>query len=150
MSAHMCNQKTLTAIAVWALKEAAEAIPSELMRELDQDGYERSSGGYARTVARIVAFLAAENIRSMVAAYPRDRIDRDAIMAGFTPLTRQDELRAKALPVLHVIKTCRYYAYQSCEHNGWERSPARRIVEALERQLVPELPGYDDAPWGLT
>lgn len=148
MSAYMCGQKTLTALAVWLLKECPDGVPSELKQELDSDGFERTRGGYERTIARIIARLAAENLRSLEARYPGQQ-DRDAIIQSFGRFTRDMEREAKALPVLTVIKTAHHYAYQSCEHNGWEDSQAKRMVDGLERRLVRKLPGYDDAPWGL-
>lgn len=148
MSAYMCGQKTLTAIAVWALRECPDVVPSELKRELDTDGFERSPGAFPRTVARVIAFLAGENLLSLERRYPGQQ-DREAILAMFRPMTLKDEREARALPVLTVIKTIHNYAYQSCEHDGWESSDAKRMMDALERRLVRKLPGYDDAPWGL-
>lgn len=42
------------------------------------------------------------------------------------------------------------YAYQSCEHDGWEASDAKRMVDAIYDNLVAKLPGYDDAPWSIS
>lgn len=47
-----------------------------------------------------------------------------------------------------MIKAIHCYEYQSSEHEGWEKSDARRYCRDLERQLVRKLPGYEDAPWG--
>lgn len=49
------------------------------------------------------------------------------------------------------------YEYQSCEHPGWEDSKAYKVTEGLmqailERNRVTkwtEVPGADDAPWGI-
>jgi hypothetical protein len=49
---------------------------------------------------------------------------------------------------LQVLKACHCYAYQSCEHPGWETSEAKAFIDALERTAVRHLPGYDDAAWG--
>lgn len=39
------------------------------------------------------------------------------------------------------------YEYQSCEHDGWAESEAKRFCEALQGAAIRALPGYDDAPW---
>jgi hypothetical protein len=49
-----------------------------------------------------------------------------------------------------MIKLCHHYAYQACEHDGWEASDARKLVDAIEAHAVRHLPGYDDAPWGVS
>jgi len=41
------------------------------------------------------------------------------------------------------------YEYQTCEHPAWYGSQAYRLTTALTRSLARELPGYDDAPWGV-
>jgi len=38
--------------------------------------------------------------------------------------------------------------YQSCEHDGWESSKAKAIVDALRSSAWHALPGYEDAAWG--
>ena len=59
------------------------------------------------------------------------------------------------VPIMHrpinpvdVLKAISCYDYQSCEHEGWEKSEAHNFCEALHHAAVNALPGYDDAPWG--
>lgn len=49
---------------------------------------------------------------------------------------------------IQVIKSCHCYAYQSCEHDGWETSEAKAFVDRLEAAAVVALPGYEAAKWG--
>lgn len=66
-----------------------------------------------------------------------------------TPAYRH-RIPGAALSHVALIKAVHCYRYQSCEHPEWEQSEAAAIVEALEQHLVHRLPGYEDAPWGLT
>lgn len=54
-----------------------------------------------------------------------------------------------AVTPLLVLKQIDCYQYQSCEHDGWEGSDARRFTDALRQRMVRQLPGYDDGPWGV-
>ena len=47
------------------------------------------------------------------------------------------------------LKIIACYEYQSCEHDGWETSDARALCRCLAEHAITQLPGYDDAPWGL-
>jgi len=51
---------------------------------------------------------------------------------------------------VELIKALHCYEYQSCEHPGWRTSQAHSFCRALERRLIGELPGYDDAPWAIS
>ena len=47
--------------------------------------------------------------------------------------------------VVALIKACDGYASQSCEHEGWETSNAKALVDGLRNRLIEKLPGYDVA-----
>ena len=49
---------------------------------------------------------------------------------------------------VETIKLVRCYEYQSCEHEEWEDSEARKFCKALISTAIEVLPGYDEAPWG--
>jgi hypothetical protein len=53
------------------------------------------------------------------------------------------------LPVVTVLKQIQCYEYQSCEHDGWETSDARKFCLDLTSRLISYLPGYEAAPWGV-
>lgn len=40
-------------------------------------------------------------------------------------------------------KHCHFYSYQSCEHEGWETSRAKKMIDKLENHLVR----YYGADW---
>lgn len=58
------------------------------------------------------------------------------------PLTR-----ARCPEVVEALKLIECLEYQSCEHDGWNDSEARRFCDALRGQLISALPGYADAEW---
>ncbi len=113
---------------------------------LCDDAHISALAGYAAharrdNVATIAACLRRENERSLETRYgdkdfPPFRLDAHAAES------------AKLAPALQVLKAAQCYAYQACEHEGWEASPAKRIVDAIVARAITCLPGYDDAAWG--
>lgn len=55
---------------------------------------------------------------------------------------------AKLSPIV-ILKLCHCYEYQACEHSEWKDSKAHDAIRSIEAKAMRELPGYDDAPWGL-
>lgn len=106
-------------------------------------------------VDKVGRILWLENLASVAYLYPNDGsgerpgpngLTDDAIADyTYTPATRSDE---KHTPV-QVLKLIHSYIYQSCEHPGWETSEAAAIVQALQKQLITRLAGYEDAPWAI-
>jgi hypothetical protein len=72
----------------------------------------------------------------------RDDEDEGAPMYRFTPMTEDPD------PVV-VLKLISYYERQSCGHQGWEISEARKFCEDLRLACIRSLPGYDAAPWRI-
>lgn len=62
----------------------------------------------------------------------------------FHPLTNARKTKAVV-----ILKLCACYEYQACEHPEWEESKARKVIDRIRNKAINELPGYDDAPWGL-
>ena len=62
-----------------------------------------------------------------------------------------DDFDPQNLDQIQALVHC--YTYQSCEHEGWEKSRAKRLMDRLEAQLVYS--GADwkregtKAPWGI-
>ena len=48
---------------------------------------------------------------------------------------------------VEVLKMIDCYGYQSCEHPEWEDSEAHCFCQALRKQMINKLPGYEEAPW---
>jgi len=48
---------------------------------------------------------------------------------------------------IQVLKAINCLDYQSCEHNTWKRSNARKILDDIRDICINKLPGYDDFQW---
>ena len=57
--------------------------------------------------------------------------------------------RVRAVSFVQLAKAVHCYAYQSCEHDGWETSQAKGMSEAILHRASQQLPGYDAAEWGI-
>jgi hypothetical protein len=142
MSAYMCSERELTVLAAYAVEHCLHAVPYEM----------KASENTARTQARVFSMLVSENLASLGYLCPAraNSSEHEAIFDAYT--FDKAALRSPAvvaMPALHIIKLCHHYAYQSCEHPGWEASAACKLVRAIEAHAVRDLPGYDAAPWGL-
>ena len=144
----MCSDNHLAILASYAVRNCLESVPYALRSELERDGFEHKPGGYMRTVARVASMLARENLLSIEHRYPGDHTGEQEAYEAFD-IPAGAETRARQMPRLSIIKGCHCYAYQSCEHPGWESSDARKLIDAIESHAVRNLPGYDAAPWGL-
>jgi len=99
----------------------------------------------ARTLTKDTAdavghMLLVENHRSV-----NHRYDEAEEPEAFFAYTRE----AHYPDPVHVLKLISCYVYQSCEHPGWEGSEAKAFIDALTKRMIDQLPGYEDAPWGI-
>jgi|SRR5688572_33113312 len=129
MSAFMCSDRHLSLLARAAVQWGLDKnyhLGRDMVREREEATFQ---------------LLGAENFKSLEARYPAS--------PGEGPGSMTDEPRVESTPVIHIIKACHCYAYQACEHRGWEESEARRMVDAIVGHAVRLLPGYETAPWGI-
>jgi hypothetical protein len=132
MSAYVVHPHHIRALVTWAgARNLTYYLPGTGHRAIagDED--------------RVAQVLYAENVRSVAHRYrdftPDDRpfvfrFERDAVLE---------------LSPIAVVKACHCLAYQSCEHDEWGTSEAKRIVDAIEARAVRLVPGYDAARWEL-
>lgn len=93
-----------------------------------------------------------ENIKSVQTRYPEDSLDE---LPG--PIGENYTLTADDFPprpfhdwsLVQILKACDCYAYQTCEHQGWETSRAKTLIDSIISIAYGELPGYDDANWQI-
>ena len=91
--------------------------------------------------------LLSENIKSLQHRYPGDwkemvDIDVNEFVFRFDwPFTARPDC------AIATIKLVNSLDYQSCEHDEWKESWAFGFLAALIRTMIPQLRGYDDAPW---
>lgn len=91
---------------------------------------------------RMLKTLATENARSVNSRYP----DAQAAVSEFPAFDLHALTR---FGIVALLKAIDCYEYQSNEHAGWYDSEAKRFCVELQHSLIQELPGYDDAPWGI-
>ena len=86
--------------------------------------------------------LLRENQRSVQYRYNDDDLGNAALGYQFNRVDKTD-------PVVALVQvSC--LRYQSCERPDWDASIACDLLRQIEQQLLRQLPGYEDAPWGWT
>lgn len=129
MSAFVCSTDTydLLAGAIRRLPWFSVSTESGQLTEHDAD--------------KAVQILYLQNLVSVATRYPGD-----TEMLGdpeYTPRPVVDPVD----PVV-VLKSCDCVEYQSCETDDYYTSLAYKILDALRRAVIAQLPGYERAPWG--
>lgn len=103
----------------------------------------REHGGSVTAAA--FALLVAENVSSLQARYP-DSPDMwsGAELYRFCP-SASVQLWIYYSPQGHgnLVGMASSYAYQACEHDGWERSPAFQLIEQIRGFLLRDLERRD-------
>lgn len=134
MSAFMCSDKHINAILTFADKAKYSVTYS-------WKGVRRTLKG-REELQRAALVLQAANASSVNYRYVHNtaaQSDADSIVYRAEP----------RLDAVTLIKQCHCLAYQSCELDSWDESEACAILEAIKNAAHRELPGYDDAPWGI-
>ena len=130
-----------------ALAPGVSADVLEWWRELELDG--RADLGGRR--AEVFDVLRAENFRSLRARYRGHDDGRAGGMWHPDDETADPAAFSRVLSAVTIIKACHGYTYQACESPEYRQSLACGIVQAIEREAVRRLPGYDDSPgWTLS
>jgi hypothetical protein len=90
-----------------------------------------------------------ENVNSFTAIYgmPVCSAEEHAEHLRAISAYRYEPLAAKGAAV---AKIARCYDNQSCEHDGWETSRAKRVVDLIAAAFPESLPGYEAMPWGVS
>lgn len=97
------------------------------------------------------AMLRRANTKSIRARYGDSRWDTPETYGR--PAYRYRAPR-EPLSDVALFKNVGCYDYQTCEYDGYEKSPAARFVRLMRNALAVrgisyESPGYDEAPWGI-
>lgn len=58
--------------------------------------------------------------------------------------------RLTSWSLVEILKTLECYEYHAGEPRNWRTSEAYAFCRALQTQLGHAIPGYDNAPWGIT
>ena len=62
----------------------------------------------------------------------------------FVRYTKKEHLE----PIV-IIKLCDHFDYQSCDAEAYKTSDASKIINMIRKEAIRQLPGYDNAPWGI-
>jgi hypothetical protein len=89
-----------------------------------------------------------ENLASVAYRYNMPARHADEYAAYLLDVSGYEFAEFKAKPEA-IAKIARCYRYQSCEHDGWEASNAKTIVDIVEERYGEDLPGYGAMPWGI-
>lgn len=135
MSAWIVSKAHIDAMVTYLRSVRPEEIPPYIIKLLPAATSERSSWD------QLGQLLWKENHASINYRYgQRER----------TPVYWFDQ-RTESL--INVFKLCCCYDYQSCEHDAWANSKARRICDWITLHAASNIahstPEYDNAPWGL-
>ena len=144
MSAYLCDADHISAI-VNAIEFSHYMQDTSLERYMTPGALESVRSGLCSWREALYNDLLQANLKSLGERYP------DAPrMADWTD--DDGAYRYRSMPryesVVAAIKGANCYAYQSCEHEGWKASGAKRFCDELIDTLIGELPGYDEAAWG--
>jgi hypothetical protein len=120
MSAFICNHSHITALAVYAARNRLLGC-----KDANQVG----------------EMLHAENVASVNYRY------RETTRPDFTIC---EWAAFHVFSQVQIIKAARCLDYQSCEHPGWPKSEACRLLEAITAGAGDRPPGYEEAEWEIT
>ena len=82
-----------------------------------------------------------QNIKSLKARYGKFN-GTHKIVANLIP-------EAEWPDTITILKLCDYYDYQSCETSDYKDTKAANLINTIRGDLIGNLPGYSEAPWGL-
>lgn len=105
----------------------AQEIVSRILRELTP-----------ATAEAVGAMLLAENRRSVDHRYDEDELED---VYTHAPSSEREPVE--------ILKAIACYEYQSCESPRWDESEAYNFCQALRRDVVRRLYGYDEAEWEI-
>ena len=134
MSAYIVSDKTINVIIDWVATHSQ--FDSHLYLSRDEVFNLRDR----RDLQRLAEILKAENQRSVNYRYGED-LPVDSITFQRSPFRR--------MTAVEILKLCDCYSYQACECEDWPETRACRILDRIRDRAIYQLPGYDEAPWGI-
>lgn len=101
--------------------------------------------------------LVDECVKSVSALYPRDTPeDLPGPADNYYLKPYRFERPTKDLISIAIAKAVACFKYQSCEHDEWETSNAKKVMDILEVTIAERYPNYENSeeyeygsPWGF-
>ena len=141
LTGHVFGRHTKTADGEW-IKTQVKEFPLVYL-----DFEEAQDLSDATTVARI---LMTENIKSVCHRYDEEEAKYywQELNVDVSPADKTHFPKLRLTPI-QLIKLIHCLNYQSCDHDEWDATLARKILATLEDHLIRTMPGYEEAPWGI-
>jgi len=93
--------------------------------------------------------LLQENYNSYNERYQQESVTDRGYINSVTITDHGIRELINKVPAIQIIKAIHCYQYQSCEHEGWESSWSYKTTNELIVSLVSQIPGYENATWGI-
>ncbi len=126
MSAYICTDDTIKAVAIWAHHSRYNSSQPFESIEHDAD------------------VLFRWNAESVSYRYHEGSADHEPFK-----ITPRELMKAAAIKAVDMIKVCDSLHYQSCEKDSYAGHPGYNVYQQAKNNAISRLPGMDDAPWGL-
>ena len=140
MSAYLMDQQTIGLLAHFAVESEASH-------------YGECYGLALETTDNVVEALARANLVSLAVRYP-DKDPAESFMdistSEYIKQCKQEAKRAWSVPIVEILKSCSCFEYQACEYDDWHKSKAHKVINAIRKECITRLPGYEEAQWGYT
>ena len=136
MSAYVVDDKVIHALLTWAQRPQWSAPACYY-----HPGYRlEDKHTFYDNLDMIGQILVNQNYRSVNHRYNDMEIPPEYHWERY-PLSK--------LSAVQVIKACDCYAYQACEVDDWETTEAHKIIDTIRERAIDELPGMEEAEWGV-
>lgn len=122
MSAFLCSDKHIFELAKYYVDKCQSYVNNRL------------------TFQEAAEILYEENCNSLGARYGDEEFDKLNPPLSYVPTIKN---------IFALAKQVDCYSYQACEHDGWEKSKAFEMCEAIKDGLLRNHPDYENAPWGI-
>lgn len=138
MSAFLCDDCHLTALASFALQEKTQGYLAG-----PDASYHARHGEPLQTLGQR---LKDENAANLYHLYG-DRADDspETWIGPFEPCRHAHHARVEPVAMLKAI-AC--YEYQCCDRPEWKDSDVRSLLSRMRSAAIARLPGYEQAAWG--
>lgn len=145
MSAFQCSPSHIAAIIGTAhkLDPSRTSLP-DMSREMAR--HPDLAAEYTDSASFAGALLARENARSLDHRYAH----HSTAHAWAAPSALDCAMwYSRPLSPIALIKAIQCLDYQSCEHDAWSLSDAKRLLDQIARAAISKMDGYEEAAWSL-
>lgn len=152
MSAYMVDKNHVLYLVAASISRRISHHGSKAKWWFQGDWQEMLGDDYKRQ-AEVAQMLWTENLMSIHARYPDSLSDEGKIPGtiGENYRISIDDITSNVwheIDPAQVFRACDCLSYQSCEHEGWEKSESYAFLESLYSGAQQAVTGYGEAVWG--